>query len=483
MTDEQRQALFRALPSLDALLSSADAAPLLAAHGREAVVAAGRAVLDDMRAGIAATAAGANPAPAPALAPDALSLPALAARVGARLSARLAPSLAPAINATGVIMHSGLGRAVLPPAAVEALGAVAAGYSTLALDLDSGKRVPRDRHVEGLLRDLTGAEAATVANNNAAATVLILNTLARGKEVVVSRGQLVEIGGSFRMPDVMATSGAVLREVGTTNKTHLRDYEAALSSATGAILRVHHSNYRIVGFAEEPPVEDLVALGRSRGVPVVDDLGSGALVDLAPYGLAAEPLVRDSLRAGADIVCFSGDKLIGGPQCGIIAGRAEWVQRIRKDPLARAFRCGKLTLAALEATLKLFLDPATLAERHPVYRMFALTPAELARRAETLAAALRAALPASVSVAVVDAGSQVGSGAVPVETLPSKALSVRAAGLSAEDLAHRLRRGSPPVFSRVHRDAVLFDLRTVQPGQEAALRTALTTAINGAVSI
>jgi L-seryl-tRNA(Ser) seleniumtransferase len=462
MTDESRQALFRAIPSLDALLSSEAAAPLLAAHGREAVAAAGRAVLDDLRAGIAANAA-----------PDDLSLPALAARVAGRLASRLAPSLAPAINATGVIMHSGLGRAVLPPAACEALGAVAAGYSTLALDLDSGKRVPRDRHVEGLLRDLTGAEAATVANNNAAATVLILDTLARGKEVVVSRGQLVEIGGSFRMPDVMASSGAVLREVGTTNKTHLRDYEAALSPATGAILRVHHSNYRILGFAEEPPVEDLVALGRSRGVPVIDDLGSGALVDLARYGLAGEPLVRASLAAGADVACFSGDKLIGGPQCGIIAGRTEWIQRIRKNPLARAFRCGKLTLAALEATLKLFLDPDRLAERHPIYRMFALTPGELARRAEAMAASLREVLPAAVAVAVVDAESQVGSGAVPVETMPSKALSVRAARLPAEDLARRLRRGAPPVFARVHRDAVLFDLRTVQPGQEAALRAAL----------
>jgi L-seryl-tRNA(Ser) seleniumtransferase len=271
----------------------------------------------------------------------------------------------------------------------------------------------------------------------------------------------------------MATSGAVLREVGTTNKTHLRDYEAALSPATGAILRVHHSNYRIVGFAEEPPIEDLVALGRSRGVPVIDDLGSGALVDLAPYGLSDEPLVRASLAAGADVVCFSGDKLIGGPQCGIIAGRDEWVRRIRKNPLARAFRCGKLTLAALEATLKLFLDPGRLAERHPIYRMFALTPAEIGRRAEVLAADLCGALPPAVSVAVVDAESQVGSGAVPVETLPSKALSVRAPRLPAEELARRLRRGAPPVFARVHRDAVLFDLRTVQPGQEAALRSVL----------
>jgi L-seryl-tRNA(Ser) seleniumtransferase len=466
MTDEQKQALFRAIPSLDALLADPAVEALVAVYGRDPAVAAGRAVLDAVRAEIAA---------APSLLPaDSVSPPALVARLGARLAARFAPSIAPAVNATGVIMHSGLGRAVLPPAAVEALGAVAAGYSTLALDLDSGKRVPRDRHVEDLLRELTGAEAATVANNNAAATVLILNTLARGKDVVVSRGQLVEIGGSFRMPDVMATSGAVLREVGTTNKTHLRDYEAAVTDATGVLLRVHHSNYRIVGFAEEPPVEELVALGHARGVPVVDDLGSGALVDLAPYGLRSEPLVQASVRAGADVVCFSGDKLIGGPQCGIIVGKDEWIRKIRKNPLARAFRCGKLSLAALEATLKLFLAPERLAERHPIYRMLSLSPDELGRRAKKLAAALRKSLPGSVSLAVEDGEAQVGSGAVPVETLPSKVLAVKAPGLSPEDLSRRLRRRTPPVFARIHKDAVLFDLRTIQPGEVAIVELALT---------
>jgi L-seryl-tRNA(Ser) seleniumtransferase len=295
-SDATRQAGYRAIPSLDALLAEPGLAPLIAGSGREPVVAAARAALDEIRAEIGA----AGPAPD-------ISVPALVERVRLRLERRFAPSLAPAVNATGVIMHSGLGRAVLPRAAVDALAAVASGYSTLALDLDSGKRVSRDRHVESLLRELTGAEAATLANNNAAATVLILNTLARGREVVVSRGQLVEIGGSFRLPEVMAMSGAVLREVGTTNKTHLRDYEAALSDSTGAILRVHHSNYRVVGFAEEPPIEALVALGRSRGIPVVDDLGSGALVDLARFGLSTEPLVQASVRAGADLVCFSAD--------------------------------------------------------------------------------------------------------------------------------------------------------------------------------
>ena len=261
--------------------------------------------------------------------------------------------------------------------------------------------------------------------------------------------------------------------VGTTNKTHLADYERALSDATGAILRVHHSNYRIVGFAEEPPIEDLAALGRARGVPVIDDLGSGALVDLARFGLAAEPLVTASVRAGADVVCFSGDKLIGGPQSGIIAGKSDWIHKIRKNPLARAFRCGKLTLAALEATLKLFLAPDKLVERHPIYRMLALTPDELARRAKKMAASLRKALPASAAVEVEDGASQVGSGAVPVETLPTKVVAVRSTALPPEELARRLRFSTPPVFARIHKDAVLFDLRTIQPGEDALVERAI----------
>ncbi len=479
MTGTTKETAFRRIPSLDAVLADPAVTPLIARFGREAVVTSARDALDDLRTAIAA----ASPGPGPGDAPTAIvSLPdssaqAIVERLRARLERKFAPSLAPAVNATGVIMHSGLGRAVLSPAAGDALAAVASGYSTLALDLEAGRRAPRDRHVEGLLRELTGAEAATVANNNAAATVLVLDTLARGREVVVSRGQLVEIGGSFRMPEVMAASGAVLREVGTTNKTHLRDYEAAIGQATGAILRVHHSNYRIVGFAEEPSIGDLAALGRARGVPVIDDLGSGALVDLARFGLAAEPLVQASIRAGADVACFSGDKLIGGPQSGLIVGRADWIRKIRKNPLARAFRCGKLTLAALEATLKLFLAPDQLTERHPVYRMLALTPDELGRRAKRMAASLRKTLPGSVAVSVEDGESQVGSGAVPVETLPTRVLAVRSSDLAPEELARRLRHSRPPVFARIHRDGVVFDPRTIQPGEDAAVERALVEAL------
>jgi L-seryl-tRNA(Ser) seleniumtransferase len=464
-----KDTLLRKIPSLDALLRSPGGESLVREYGHEAVAAAGRDLLDDLRSELSGlTIEDTTPDLSPA---------ALVWKMREGLCRKFRPSLGPAVNATGILMHSGLGRAVLSEDAVEALLGVAQGYSTLALDLETGRRTSRDRHVEGLLRELTGAEAATVANNNAAATVLVLNTLARGKEVVVSRGQLVEIGGSFRMPDVMKTSGAVLREVGTTNKTHLRDYEDAVGEATGGILRVHHSNYRIVGFAEEPGIEELAELGRRKGVPVIDDLGSGALVDLKEFGLETEPLVRASVRAGADIACFSGDKLIGGPQCGIIVGRAEWVQRIKKNPLARAFRCGKLSLAALEATLKLFLAPEKLRERHPIYRMLALTPEEAGRRAKKVAAALKKSLPAAVRITVEDGESQVGSGAVPVETIPTKVLAVAAPTLSPDDLAARLRRLQPPVFARISREAVLFDFRTIQPGEDPLVERALLIAL------
>jgi L-seryl-tRNA(Ser) seleniumtransferase len=459
------EALLRRIPSLDALLHEPAAEALSREYGRQAVVAAARAVADECRSEILK----AGPEGPP---PD-VSTATLIDRVKDSLCRKFRASLGPAINATGIIMHSGLGRAVLSEDAAEALLAVAHGYSTLALDLDNGLRTSRDRHVEALLRELTGAEAATVVNNNAAATVIILNTLARGKEVVVSRGQLVEIGGSFRMPDVMKTSGAILREIGTTNKTHLRDYEEAIGETTGAILRVHHSNYRIVGFAEEPGIEALVALGREKGVPVIDDLGSGALVDLREFGLETEPLVKASIAAGADVACFSGDKLLGGPQAGIIVGRAEWVRRIKKNPLARAFRCGKLNLAALEATLKLFLAPEKLRERHPIYRMLGLNVESIGRRARKVATSLKRSLPESVRVSVEDGESQVGSGAVPVETLPSKVLALASPALPAEELATKLRRLHPPVFARISREAVLFDFRTIQPEEDAAVARAL----------
>jgi L-seryl-tRNA(Ser) seleniumtransferase len=449
----------RVLPSVDFLLNTPGGRRLVESYGREAGLKACREVLEGLRAGILG-----EEAPLPG--PDAVLPEAILEQIFARLRLKFSPHLVRAINATGIIMHSGLGRAVLSRAAGEALAEVAAGYSTLALDLESGRRGQRDAPVASLLSELTGAEAATVVNNNAAATVLILNTLAAGKEVIVSRGQLVEIGGSFRLPDVMKTSGAILREVGTTNKTHLRDYEQAVTQETGAILRVHHSNYRILGFAEEPEIEPLAGLGRTRGIPVIDDLGSGALVDLRAYGLETEPLVTRSIRAGVTCACFSGDKLIGGPQSGIIVGTAECLQKIRKNPLVRAFRCGKLTLAALEATLRLFLTQETLKERHPVYRMLSLTPAELEKRARRVAGGLKKRLPAEVKISVIDGESQVGSGSVPVEMIPTKLLSLSAPSVGPDELAKKLRRRTPPVFTRIAKDSVLFDFRTIQPEED-----------------
>jgi len=470
-----KNSLLRRVPGVDSLLTSAEGTNLVAEFGREAVLEAIRQVQSRLREEISA-----------ASAPIDLSPASVMGLVKTALDAESAPSLRRAINATGVIIHTGLGRAVLAQPARDAILSIIEGYSTLATDIESGKRGDRDAHLDGLLRRLTGAQASTVVNNNAAATVLILNTIAKDKEVIVSRGQLVEIGGSFRMPDVMRLSGAVLREVGTTNKTHLRDYEEAIGERTGAILRVHHSNYRIVGFAQEPGIGELAALGRKHGLPVVDDLGSGALVDLGRFGLEPEPLVAASLRAGATVACFSGDKLIGGPQSGIIVGEAETIARIKKNPLKRAFRVGKLTIAALEATLKLFLNPDALTRAHPVYAMLSAAPADLERRGRRLERSLKKALvshstaissPSAVQIFIENGESQVGSGSVPAEFLPTKLLCLRPLRAPAEDLARRLRRAQPPVFARVHKDAVLLDLRTVQPSEDRPLEAAILSAI------
>jgi len=460
------ETLLRKLPAVDALMQKAQEKGFIEKFGREEVLKATQRVLEDTRRAILD-----ERAPSPAE-PDFLP-GCLLDEIEGRLAKKFSPSLRNAVNATGVIMHSGLGRAVLSRAAQETILDAARGYCTLALDLETGRRSQRDSHVSRILCELTGAEAATIVNNNAAATVVILNTLAKGKEVIVSRGQLVEIGGSFRMPEVMETSGAILREVGATNKTHLRDYENAVGPNTGAILRVHHSNYRIIGFTEEPGIEDLVKLARARNIPVIDDLGSGALVDLKEFGLETEPLVQHSVAAGVDVACFSGDKLIGGPQSGIIVGKADFVQQIKKNPLVRAFRCGKLTLAAMEATLKLFLNPQKLQEEHPIYRMFAAGPMELLVRAERLKNELEDSLPLGTEVFIEDGGSFVGSGSVPVETLPTKFLTVKPRSLLADDFARKLRFHVPPIFTRIQNDCVMFDLRTIQPDEDEAVGSAI----------
>ena len=352
-----------------------------------------------------------------------------------------------------------------------------AGYALLQVDVGSGQRDQRDARIEWLLRQLTGAEAATVVNNNAAATYLVLNAVAAGKEVIVSRGQLVEIGGSFRLPEVMAASGAKMVEVGTTNKTHARDYERAITENTAAILRVHPSNYQITGFTSEVPLAELVEIAHARHLTLIDDVGAGPLIDLSPLGVDGGPTLPGSIRAGADLVTASSDKLIGASQGGIILGKAAWVEAIRRNPLARILRVGKLTLAALEATLTLFLDESQALREVPTLRMLGRRLGEIIEQAERLADALARRVPLA-HVAVINGNSQMGGGSLPGQDLPTRLVAVRHADYGAEELAARLRRGSPPIFARIANDQVLIDPRTLLAGDEEPLLAGLVAAMS-----
>jgi L-seryl-tRNA(Ser) seleniumtransferase len=392
-----------------------------------------------------------------------------------RMARRRDPGLVRVVNATGVVLHTNLGRAALPKAALDAIAEQGHGYQLLAADRETGERAPRERHVEAILRRLTGAEAATTVTNNAAATLIVLSAMARGKEVVVSRGQLVEIGGAYRIPEVMAQSGAVLREVGTTNRTHLADYERAIGPETGLILRVHTSNYRVVGFQGEVSLEDLVRLGQAHGVPVADDLGSGALVPLETHGLPPEePLIERSVAAGVDLVTASGDKLIGGPQMGLVLGKADAVARVRAHPLYRALRCDKLVLLAMEATLRLFLHPERLRETHPTWAALSASREDLRGRAQALAQRI-ASLGLPVTAEVVDAADAVGAGSLPTVELPGAAVRL-ASSEEAGALARRLRAAPTPVFTTVKDDAVFLHVRTMRPGDDEAVLAALRAA-------
>ncbi len=403
----------------------------------------------------------------------------LVARAADLIRRAVEPSLGRAINAAGVILHTALGRAPLAAAAREAVDLALRGYTTLAINRETGQRGDRHLHTDRLLSYLTGAESGLIVNNNAAATMLILNTLAAGKEVIVSRGQLVEIGGAFRIPDVMARSGCRLVEVGTTNRTHLRDYENATTPETALLLKVHASNYRIIGFTSEVALGDLVELGKRKGLPVVDDIGSGALVDLAQFGLPKEPLVQESVRAGADVICFSGDKMLGGPQCGIIIGKRAHLERIKRNPLTRALRCDKMTYAAVEATLKLFLEPDKLTQLHPVLRMITETPDSVRRRALLLKRRLAPKLSGKAQMEVIRGETEMGSGSLPGYSLPTYLLQIKPLNRSSDEVSKRLRRGNPAVFARLAEAAVLLDLRTVLPGEERLLGDCLAAALSG----
>lgn len=378
-----------------------------------------------------------------------------------RIQAKMAGSLRRVINATGVVLHTNLGRAVLGREACQAVTTLAAGYSNLEFDLESGSRGLRYTHTDALLRALTGAEASLVVNNNAAAVLLVLNTLARGREVVVSRGELVEIGGGFRIPEVLESSGARLVEVGTTNKTRLRDYEKAINTETAALLKVHTSNFRIVGFSESVSLEELRPLAQAYNLPLIEDLGSGCLVALNLEGMADEPTVRHSIEAGADVVTFSGDKLLGGPQAGIIVGRREYIAQMETNPLTRAFRVDKLTLTALEATLRQYLDPEKAVRTIPVLAMLTRSAGELQRMAEELLVKLAHLEGKTAVIMIRDDTSFVGGGALPGVGLPTKVVSILPLKITAAELALRLRRGEVPVVGRIQNDCLLLDLRTV----------------------
>ncbi len=396
--------------------------------------------------------------------------------VRARAREKFRPSLRPVINATGVVLHTNLGRAPLSAAALAAVMRVARGYCNLELDLDTGRRGSRYAHAEKLLTALTGAEAALVVNNNAAAVLLALHTLARGREVVVARGELIEIGGSFRIPEVLAQSGARLREVGTTNKTYPRDYEKAIGPETALLLKVHPSNYRVLGFTREVTRAELVDLGRKYQIPVLEDLGSGVLIDLQQYGVAPEPPVQASLAAGVDVVTFSGDKLLGGPQAGIIVGRARLLREMKENPLLRALRVDKLTLAALEATLQAYLKGE--AERTlPVLQRLLISPDRLAARAASLKERLTARLGEACEVELRPGFSRVGGGALPLTELPTTLVVLRPKPVSATTLAARLRRGDPPVLARLQEAGVLLDPRTLTEEEEGLLVEAVLAAL------
>jgi L-seryl-tRNA(Ser) seleniumtransferase len=438
------------IPSVDRLLAAAWVQPLLERYARSYVVECLRRGCDELRAEIRAGRLG-----------DGEIDPEIERRVLAAVTRARHARPTTVVNATGVVLHTNLGRALLPEEAITSVVHAAQNPSALEFDLATGKRGERDDLVAEDLLALSGAEAATIVNNNAAAVLLALNTVAEGREVIVSRGELIEIGGSFRIPDVMAKSGARLREVGTTNRTHARDYADAIGPETAAVLKVHTSNYKVVGFTADVGLEELVDIAHARGLPVIEDLGSGALVDLSPYGLPKEPVVSERVARGADLVTFSGDKLLGGPQSGIIVGKKDLVRRVAANPLKRALRCGKLTLAALSAVLKIYRRSPDLARELPTLRALARPLAEIEEAARGALALLRPALGADYALDLVDSTAEIGSGALPTEPLPSKAVAIAHPTLGPDAIAARFRAARPPIVGRIEKERFLLDLRTI----------------------
>ncbi len=462
-----KQELLRRLPKVDELLKAPAVARLLKKYPRTVVVDAVREAVDDARNLVQLD---------EQLAAQAVEAKTLAREAELIADKVMRPSLRRVVNATGVVVHTNLGRSILPSAAIDAVVEVAGAYSNTEFDVEAGKRGSRHDHVARLLTKLTGAEAAIAVNNNAAAVLLALSALAKGKEAIVSRGQLVEIGGSFRIPDVMRQSGAKLVEVGSTNKTHPKDFLNAITPKTGLIMRAHPSNFQVVGFSAEVPLAEMVKIARENDLRVLDDLGSGVMVDVGKAGLPAEPTVNESVEAGVDVVTFSGDKLLGGPQAGIAVGTKAAIGKMKKHPLARAVRIDKMTLAALEATLKLYFDEAKAIQEIPTLAALFAKPAGLKKRADKLAAEIKKAAGAGVKADSVKDTSKAGGGALPLAEMPTAAVRLSVDGLSANKLEAALRRHEPPVIGRIKDDALLLDLRTTLPRDEKDIVAAVVAA-------
>ena len=447
---DQTANLLRELPSIDRLLKHVNCVSLLTRYAREYVTEQCRLVLDQLRAEIRQGSRAID-----------VGEESIIERIENCIVTDSQPGHTRVVNATGTILHTNLGRALLSQAAIDAMLAVADHPINLEYDLVVGKRGKREETLEELLVHLTGAEAATVVNNNAAAILLGLNTLAEGKEVIVSRGELIEIGGSFRIPEIMAKSGAILKEVGSTNRTHPADYENAINEKTALLLKVHTSKYKVVGFTAEVTLEELVAIGKKHNLPVMEDLGSGALIDLSKYGLPKEPIVADRIQAGADVVTFSGDKILGGPQAGLMVGKKALIGRMSKNHLQRALRCGKLTLAALEATLRRYRQSPDIVQEIPTLRAFTRPLEEIRALGDQLLPKLQAALGQEFRVQLQPSTAQIGSGALPIEELPTVVVRVEHPKLSANVIAQKFRAAHPPIIGRINDDRFLLDLRTI----------------------
>jgi L-seryl-tRNA(Ser) seleniumtransferase len=468
---EHQQHLLRSLPAVDRLIEFAKKEACFELIPPGVMTNAIRSVIETARSRIRD---GSPPPEESDLSPSALMQ-----RVKAAVRSAMQPNLQRVVNATGVVIHTNLGRSLLARDAVENLASVADRYSNLEYDLERGRRGSRYMAVRDLLCEITGAEDAMVVNNNAGAVLICLETIAKNRATIVSRGDLVEIGGSFRIPDVMAKSGAVLKEVGTTNRTHLRDYENAIDANTALLLKVHWSNYSIVGFTATVPLRELVELGARRGVPVMEDLGSGTFIDFSRYGLIKEPTVQESVASGADIVTFSGDKLLGGPQAGILVGRRNFIESIRQNPINRALRIDKLTLAALESTLRLYREEARAVAEIPTLRMLTESEGSIQARAEDLARRLQAFGDPRLQVEIVRLSSKAGGGSLPLLELPSRCLRVRIDGLTANRLELQLRRHSPPIIARIDDDALILDARTLQADEPPIISSALNSILAG----